>query len=195
MQWRQIYSFEGETKMAKSLFQQVGDHWTKSGKLDKAGLVLLDACIQRVASKDCDKDALTRFVSRSGIHMPKITRIIRAAFGNDLSYKKDATKAAGGVMKHNWKGDEGYVLGNTYAHVMQALEQGKAFNDPALQKAIAPAKKETNKDKADLLAAYKTRAEKWAKENNITMSALIATLKAKATKIEVINGMEVHRVA
>lgn len=185
-------------KVEKSLFQQAGDFWTKNGKLNKEGLVLLDKCIQRVASKDCDKDALTRFISRSGMDQPKVARIVRAAFGNDLSYKKDATKPAGGVMKHNWNGPDGYVLKNTYAHVQQAMEQGKAFNDAGLQKAIAPEKKESTKATAELLEAYKKRVESWAKEHNISMSTLIATLQAKPTakvKEEIINGVKVSRVA
>ena len=182
----------------KSLFDQAGAFWSRNTKLNAEGLVLLDKLIQRVASVDCDKDALTRFIARAGMDRSKVGRIVQAAFGKDLTFKADATKAAGGVMNHNWHGPDGYVLRNTYSHVAVAIEQKKAFNDAPLQKALAPAKVVSDATKAELLAAYKKRAEKWASDNGLTIGMLVAALQAKDTAVieeSVINGVKVYKIA
>jgi len=181
-------------KAEKSLFVQAGDFWNKHVKLDKEGLVLLDKTIQRVVEYR-DWDALSRFISRAGMDKPKVARIVRAAFGDSLTYKTDTSHSSGGVIKMKWPADQKFVLLNSYAHVMKAVAEGKAFNDAGLQKAIKPIKKEPNKDKAELLAAYKTRAEKWAKENGITIGAMIAALQAKPTNEAGSNGIVVHKAA
>ena len=163
----------------KKLFDKVGMFWNKNQKMGVEGLSLLNECIQRVASVDCDKDALTRFISRSGMDQAKVSRIIRAAFGADLVYKKDALKAAGGVLSHKWHGPDGYVLKNTYSHVLSAIDDKKSFNDKDLQKTIKPEKVEKVRDKAEILAAFKTRALKLAKEEGLTVAMMVAALQSK----------------
>lgn len=183
------------------LFDQVGAYWDGRHENGRIGLMLLNECILRAASKNRDWDALARFVSRANMsnNKAKVVKIIRAAFGNDLTFKLDAKHPAGGVFTMKWEGAYPLAGKNTYSLVKKAIENHKSWDDKdflAELSKVLPDVERVQKDKADLLSAYKARAEKWAKDNGITVDMLIATLQAKprATS-EVINGVVVHRVA
>lgn len=190
----------------KSLLDQAGSFWTRNTKLNHEGLVLLDKLIQRVASIDCDKDALTRFVARSGADQNKVGRIIQAAFGKDLTFKKDATKATGGVMSHSWHGPDGYVLKNSYNHVVQAIADKKPFNDKELQKTLAPVKgakmkKDVTADMQTAKAKAIARSLLAAKEEGFDVGplmreieALLAAAKKPSELVakQVVNGVTVY---
>ena len=183
------------------LFDQVGAYWDGRHENGRLGLMLLNECILRAASKNRDWDALARFVSRANMsnNKAKIVKIIRAAFGNDITFTTDKSHPAGGKFVMKWEGAYPLAGKNSYSVVKAAIEKNKSWDDKdflAELSKVLPGVEKVQKDKADLLSAYKTRAEKWAKDNGITVDMLIATLQAKpkATS-EVINGVTIHRVA
>lgn len=183
------------------LFDRVGDYWSSRHENGHIGLSLLNECILRAASKNRDWDALARFVSRANMsnNKAKVVKIIRAAFGNDLTFKLDAKHPAGGVFVMKWEGAYPLAGKNTYSIVKKAIENHKSWDDKdflAELTKVLPDLPKVEKDKADKLSSWKTRAEKWAKDEGITVEMLIATLQAKPkATTEVINGLVVHRVA
>ena len=110
------------------------------------GLVLLDKLIHRVASKDCDWDGLSRFIVLSGAtgDAGKVKKIVRLAFGDSLTFAYSKTHATGGKITHKWKGNEGFVLGNGYNAVTDAIQnkddkgrpQPIGWNDKAFLKSL-----------------------------------------------------------
>ena len=73
------------------LFDRIGSYWDSRTANGRDGLILLDECIRRTASKDRDWDALARFVARANMsnNAAKVKKIIRAAFGNQIVFKLD----------------------------------------------------------------------------------------------------------
>lgn len=183
------------------LFDRVGDYWSGRHENGHIGLVLLNECIVRAALKNQDWDALARFTSRalSTNNAAKVKKIIRAAFGNDMTFKVDKSHAAGGRFTLNWKGAYPLASKNTYSVVKKAIENHKSWDDKdflAELTKVLPDLPKVEKDKADKLSSWKARAEKWAKDEGITVEMLIATLQAKPkATTEMINGLVVHRVA
>ncbi len=118
--------------MAKvsGLEAQVATYFAGRAANGAVGLALLDKCIKRFASHG-DWDALSRFVvaSNASNSRSKVVKIIRAAFGNDVSFKLDKKHASGGVFaKHNWASDK-YTLKNTYGVVRSAVEKETSWDD------------------------------------------------------------------
>lgn len=132
----------------KKLFDQVGDFWNGVDHSSALGLVLLDECIRRTASKDRDWDALARFVARASMkgNRAKVVKIIRAAFGNSITYTTDKKHAAGGKFTLAWEGAFPLAGVNSYTHVKKAIADNKGWDDAAFLKALgevilAPEKK------------------------------------------------------
>ena len=102
------------------------------------GLVLLDKLIHRVASKDADWDGLSRFIVLSGAtgDASKVKKIVRLAFGNSLTFAYSKTHATGGKITLAWKGNEGFVLGNGYNAVTDAIQAKVGWNDKAFLKSL-----------------------------------------------------------
>lgn len=102
------------------------------------GLVLLDKLIHRVASKNADWDGLSRFIVLSGAQgdAMKVKRIVRLAFGDSLTFAYSKTHATGGKITLGWKGNEGFVLGNGYGAVTDAIQAKVGWNDKAFLKSL-----------------------------------------------------------
>ena len=102
------------------------------------GLVLLDKLIHRVASKDADWDGLSRFIVLSGAtgDAGKVKKIVRLAFGDSLIFAYSKTHATGGKITLKWKGNEGFVLGNGYNAVTDAIQTRVGWNDKAFLKSL-----------------------------------------------------------
>lgn len=115
------------------LFDRIGSYWDSRQANGRDGLILLDECIRRTASKDRDWDALARFVARANMsnNAAKVKKIIRAAFGNQIVFKLDKKHAAGGTFELKWQGPFNLQGSNTYSVVKRAIEQGKSWDDKA----------------------------------------------------------------
>ena len=132
----------------KKLFDQVGDFWNGVDHASALGLVLLDECIRRAAAKDRDTDSLARFVARASMkgNRAKVVKIIRAAFGNSITYATDKKHAAGGKFTIGWQGAFPLAGVNSYTAVKKAIADGKGWDDAAFLKSLndvlmAPEKK------------------------------------------------------
>ena len=129
------------------LFDRIGTYFDGRHANGRDGLVLLDECIRRAASKDRDWDALARFVSRSGASNSgaKVKKIIRAAFGNAMTYKADKKHKAGGTFTLSWDGPFNLAGSNTYGAVRKAIADNKSWDDKdfltALSKIVPDAPK------------------------------------------------------
>ena len=145
------------------LFQAIGSYWDSRQANGKEGLILLDQCIRRVASKDRDWDALARFVARANMsnNAAKVKKIIRAAFGNQITFTLDKKHAAGGRFELKWKDSFNLRGSNTYSVVMKAIEHGKSWDDKAfllelgkvLPEVVKPVKEIDDKEEEKIVAA------------------------------------------
>lgn len=122
----------------EKLFDRIGKYWDGRQQGSVAGLVLLDECIRRTASKDRDWDALARFVARANMtgNRAKVVKIIRAAFGNSITYTTDKKHAAGGKFTLAWEGAFPLAGANSYTHVKKAIADNKGWDDAAFLKAL-----------------------------------------------------------
>lgn len=193
------------------LFDRIGTYWDSRTANGREGLVLLDECIRRVASKDRDWDALARFVARSNMsnNAAKVKKIIRAAFGNDLTFKLDNKHPAGGRFVLNWEGAYALAGKNSYSMVKKAIEHGKSWDDKVFLKELGEVIPDLPKaaktvDAATTTKAAKAMAKKLAELRNegFDIGALIREAQAllatehkangdgSVTK-QVVNGVEV----
>ena len=179
------------------LFDRIGNYWDSRQANGRDGLVLLDECIRRAASKDRDWDALARFVARANVssNAAKVKKIIRAAFGNNITFTLDKKHAAGGKFELKWEGAFPLSGSNTYTFVKKAIEQGKSWDDREFLKALGeviPAlpKKEKLITPAEQTKAAKAIATKLAelRKEGFDVAAIIreaqAELATKVIKIE-----------
>lgn len=145
------------------LVKSVGSFWTNQAKSGHTGLVLLDACIQHTI-KHRDSDALARFLARAvasnAADAQCVKRIIRAAFGDMVTYKKDTDHPSGGKFTLKWGAQDAFVLRNSYGVVAQAIADHKSFRAGDLQGALKKqegkpeATAKADEDAAKALAAY-----------------------------------------
>jgi hypothetical protein len=143
--------------MNNALNKRVGQYWTNRQKLDTSGLTLLDECIRNLTDNQ-NWDPLSRFISRAsalnGNDRTRVMGVIRAALGDQVSYKKDANHPSGGKMStRNGLAWADVTLLNSYGVVQQAIEQKKGFRDSDMHKAIkgqqpAPALKDADVEKS-----------------------------------------------
>ena len=148
---------------APKLFDRIGSYWDSRTANGRDGLVLLDECIRRTASKDRDWDALARFVARANMsnNAAKVKKIIRAAFGNQIVFKLDKKHAAGGRFELKWEGPFNLQGSNTYSVVRKAIEQNKSWDDKAfllelgkvLPEVVKPVKEIDDKEEEKIVAA------------------------------------------
>jgi len=128
---------KAEKPVNVKLWDQVGNLWAKHEENSKLGLVVLDKCIAKVA-KDRDWDALARFVGLANKvgQRAKVVKIIRAAFGDKLTYKMEKKHAAGGMFVIGWEGAFPLAGQNSYMAVKKAIAEGKGWDDAAFSKAL-----------------------------------------------------------
>lgn len=176
------------------LFDRIGTYFDARHSNGVEGLVLLDECIRRAASTSRDWDALARFVSRANMSgsAAKVKKIVRAAFGNSLTFTTDKKHPAGGRFEMKWEGAFPLAGSNTYGYVKKAIADSKSWDDADLQKKIAEIipdlpKKDKSIDAAAQTAKAKTlvRSLLAAKEDGFEIGPLmreIETLLAAAKK-------------
>lgn len=126
--------------VSPSLNKRVGTYWTNRSKMDKTGLVLLDECIINL-SDNKNWDPLSRFISRSAAlnssDRSRVMGVVRAAFGDQITYKKDASHPTGG--KIGTKAGITFAdvrLLNSYGVVKEAIIGEKGFRDADMHKKL-----------------------------------------------------------
>ena len=126
---------------SKKLSARVDGYFSGREKNSAYGLVLLDRCINRFADHG-DWDALARFYMASlktGQSTP-IRRVIRAAFGDHVTFAKDSKHDAGGKFtKVNWPGDgKTFPLGqsNAYSVVRSAIQANLGWDSKVFIKKL-----------------------------------------------------------
>lgn len=94
------------------------------------GLALLHKCIERVANHR-DWDALSRFYvsARKFGQGQRVADIIRAAFGQKISFRLNARHATGGTFSLKWDGQYDLERSNTYAVIRDAVARGISWDD------------------------------------------------------------------
>lgn len=152
-----------------SLDTQVKDYFGRRVENGVEGLKLLVTCIERTA-KHRDWDALARFMtlaSKTESSRARVAKIVRAAFGDKLTYKSNPKHDTGGTMVMGWDGEFNLRASNAYGIVRDAVSKGKSWTDPAFLKELPGpvAKAPTVSDaatekKAKHLAKYLLDAER-----------------------------------
>ena len=193
------------------LFDRIGTYFDGRHANGREGLVLLDECIRRTASKDRDWDALARFMTRAGLSSsaPKVKKIIRAAFGNSITFVTDKKHPAGGRFSLSWEGAFPLAQSNTYSAIKKAVADNKSWDDKdflaALSKIIPdlPKKDKVVSATAQTAAAKhvaKYLAERAAEGFSIgdivkeAQALLVANAKPSAGLVakSVVNGVTVY---
>jgi len=152
---------EKKAPVAK-LFDRIGNYFDDRHANGVMGLVLLDECIRRAASKDRDWDALARFVSRAGMsnNAPKIKKIIRAAFGNNITFAVDKKHKAGGRFTLGWDGAFPLSGSNSYSLVKKAIADNKSWDDKDFLAKLSEVIPDLPKKEKIVTAAAQTAAAK-----------------------------------
>lgn len=176
----------GDQMTKLSLASKAANFWKGRDKSGVYGLTLLVQCLEHVKNNR-DWDALAVFVGASGADMPDVKRIIKAAFGDRLTF--DAAKAkthpTGVAFKMAWGAQDTVQFGNLFAFVSQAVEKGRPFNDIELQKALksAFAAPKVEKDNAQLIELLAKAAISKSKEGDMDLHVLFKAAEAKAQTI------------
>lgn len=114
-----------------SLDVQVKDYFGRRQENGVEGLKLLVSCIERTA-KHRDWDALARFMTLAGKNegvRARVVKIVRAAFGDKLTYKTNSKHDTGGTMVMGWEGEFNLKGSNTWGIVKAAAEKGLTWYD------------------------------------------------------------------
>ena len=170
----------------ESLEQQVQTYWGKRATNGAEGLNLLDKCIQRLA-KHRDWDHLARFVVSAARHGQgdKVKKILRAAFGNKLTFKVDKKHSAGGVFVLGWQGEFDLRGSNTYGVVRAAVANGTSWDDRAFQKELPGADKkqrEATEEAKKKIVAGLARTLKTAKADGFSTGELLEMVAKELAK-------------
>ena len=113
--------------MTKDLNAKVKTYWTNRGKNAHVGLVMAHECIEHLA-RHRDWTPLSRFMTLAGADKPKIALLVRAAFGDAVSYKVDKNHETGGRFTLNFEGEFPLHGRNAYGYVEEAIAQHKGYN-------------------------------------------------------------------
>jgi hypothetical protein len=140
--------------MSDNLTKQVKSIWTQRGTQDKRILEVLDQCVHQLAGEANNWDPLARFLALATAHNAadgsRCKAIVRAAFGDQITYKVDKNHACGGRItpKQGLTFNDVNINMNTYSVVHEAVhgEIRKGFRDAAMHKAI---REQEGKVKAD----------------------------------------------
>lgn len=194
-----------------SLDVQVKDYFGRRVENGVEGLKILVQCIERTA-KHRDWDALSRFMTlaaKTESSRARVVKIVRAAFGDKLTYKSNSKHDTGGTMIMGWEGEFNLRGSNTWGIVKAAAEKGLSWTDPAFLKELPGATPKAptvdaaaTEKKAKHLAKYLLEAEaagfsigdilamaeKEVKAKHVTSKPVSAVTK------KVVNGIEVIEV-
>jgi hypothetical protein len=191
-----------------SLDAQVKDYFGRRVENGVEGLKILVTCIERTA-KNRDWDALSRFMTLAGkseSSRARVVKIVRAAFGDKLTYKSNAKHDTGGTMAMGWEGAFPLSQSNTWGIVRDAANKGLSWTDPAFLKELpGPTAKARTVDAAATEKAAKHLAkyllEREAEGFTIGDILSMADAEIRAKRVEskpiaavtkkVVNGAEV----
>jgi hypothetical protein len=196
-----------------SLGMMVESAWKNHAGNGATLLSVLDKCINNLA-KSNDWDQLSRFIVASDKHggRAKVNKVVRAAFGNDVTFKSALTGAqkhpTGGriTLSATWPKEGGYVLKNTYGTVRKAIKDGVSWDDKMFLKGLeetllkperAPIKvsETTTKQKVSALTKFLVAARK----DGFNVGDLIREAQAEialnnGVVKSVVNGIEVVEI-
>ena len=191
-----------------SLDAQVKDYFVRRNENGAEGLKLLVTCIERTA-KYRDWDALSRFItaSASSSSRSKVVKIVRAAFGEALTYKSSPKHDTGGTIVMGWEGEFPLAGRNAWGIVKDAARNGRSWDDRDFLKELpGPMPKAKTVDAAAQekaakhLAKYLLEREAEGFVTGEIMQQVMANIKAAhATKPaettkKVVNGAEVIEI-
>lgn len=191
----------------QSLDKKIKSYFDSREKSSALGLKLLDICIQRTASQSRDWDGLARFLSSASktSQVGVVRKIIRAAFGNQLTWKPSAKHPAGGTFVIGWQGSFN-LLENApnYRIITDAVEKGMGWDHKALAKLLAEAmpterkarvvSDEAKKKVVKHLAGYMKKLVDEGFESGDILAALQKQLAADAATRSAPVGMMVKTV-
>ena len=128
-----------------TLDEQVRKLWSDRARSGVEGLALLHKCIENVAHHR-DWDALSRFyVSAQKFGQgPRVAAIIRAAFGEKITFRTNVRHPTGGTFSIRWEGKFDLERSNTYAVVRDAVSRGISWDDRELGK-LLPKREASNR--------------------------------------------------
>lgn len=166
-----------------NLTSRVRNYWKRRGSVDKDGLVLLDEVIRNFYEHK-NWDNLSRFISHAQAlntgDKSKVMGVIRAAFGDQITYKKDPKHATGGRI--NVKAGMNFadlVLLNNYGHVAKAIENKKGFRDSDLHKTLKGLEPEKKKPELDMEKMADHLVKYMTDKGVTTPGALLALVQQK----------------
>lgn len=169
-----------------SFAEKATKFWGQQDKSSAYGLTLLDGILNHVRVER-DWDALAVFVSKSGADIDNVKRIIKAAFGDRLTF--DAVRAkshpTGVAFKMSWAKGDVIQFGNTYGMVTQAIAEGKGFRDVEMHKALkaAFAKPKIDKTRDEVIELLAKAALGKAELADMGLHDLLKAVEAKADAI------------
>lgn len=186
-----------KTKEA-SLDIQAQVYWAGRKANGAEGLALLHACIERCA-KHRDWDALSRFLVKAREHGQgtRVATIIRAAFGDKLTFKANSKHPTGGIFTLGWAADKPFPLreSNTYGAVREAVQKGMSWDDKELQKILPkPIKKErqaTPEQKQKVVKHLKAYTDK-LKSDGFNVGEILAMLQKELASSVLMGGVQVN---
>lgn len=194
-----------------SLDVQVKGYFSRRGENGVEGLKLLVDCIVRTAVHR-DWDALSRFITLAGKDesaRSRVVKIVRAAFGDKLTYKSNNKHDTGGTIVMGWEGAFPLAGSNTWGIVKAAVAQGKTWYDreflkelPGPVAKVRTASAEATTKAAKHLAKYLLEREAEGFSTGEILAQVQAELKAKRAEAvglavvekKVVNGVAVNNV-
>jgi len=190
-----------------SLDVQAQTYWAGRKANGVEGLALLDKCIQRVA-KYRDWDALSRFLVSARVHGQgaRVSGIIRAAFGDKITFKANAKHPTKGTFVLGWEGEFPLNGSNTYGGIREAVAKGLSWDDRELGKVLPkPDKKArvvSDEQKAKVVKHLSTYLDKLVADGFSAAEIIAALQKDRASKVvsapvgqvqkQVVNGVTVY---
>ena len=175
--------------MAKmSVNDKVNKYWDGADKSDTYGLKLLDECVQNVIQHR-NTDPLCNFIGRANkCGLKEVCLLmVKAAFGQRLVFnaKKAKAHSTGVAFDMIWGSRDHVVLGNHYAAVRMAIDEGRGLRCPKLakelRKEMASPKVRTEWDKKH--EALSKSLHKLCKEYGVPLSVLVSTVEADWKKL------------
>jgi hypothetical protein len=131
-----------ERKMAKAIRgfdAEVQTYWANRKANGAEGLKLLHKCIEDTA-KHRSWDGLSRFFTLAKKHGqgPRVALIIRAAFGDKLTYKANAKHPTGGEFIIGWDSSAPFNLrgNNVYPIIMESIDKGEGWDSASVNKLL-----------------------------------------------------------
>jgi len=179
------------TFMSDNLTKQVKSIWTQRGTQDKRILEVLDQCVHQLAGEANNWDPLARFLALATAHNAadgsRCKAIVRAAFGDQITYKVDKNHACGGRItpREGLTFNDVNINMNTYSIVHEAVHGPirKGFRDAAMHKVMreqeGKAKEEPALKGADDLGKHIAKYLKGRMQKGVTLGDVLKVIQAE----------------